>query len=68
MSDEQQLREGRINVVLRSDIGKCPFLILVPSHYRKDGSCKCSNREHREMMIRDWNYRPELFASIPLID
>jgi hypothetical protein len=27
--------------IKRSDLRKCPFSILVPEHYRADGSCKC---------------------------
>jgi hypothetical protein len=27
--------------IKRSDIGACPQYILVPEHYREDGSCRC---------------------------
>lgn len=50
----------------QKDILKCPFAILVPEHYREDGSCKCDDAEHREMMIREWEYTPEHFKDIPL--
>ncbi len=52
----------------REDIDKCPFFIMTPEHYREDGSCKCSNREHRTMMIREWEYTEEQFDDIPLVD
>jgi len=50
------------------DIRKCRFCILSPDHYRSDGSCKCNNREHRAMMIQEWEYREEQFEGIPLVD
>ncbi len=56
------------NVVMikHSDLKRCPFTILVASHYRADGSCKCDDPEERKMMIRDWEYTPESFKGIPL--
>lgn len=41
-------------IVRHSDVGKCPFLILVPEHYRDDGSCRCDDPDHREMA--EWGY------------
>lgn len=26
-----------------SDVGACPHCILVPEHYRDDGSCRCDD-------------------------
>jgi hypothetical protein len=54
--------------ISREDIGKCRFVIFAPEHYREDGSCKCSNREHRAMMIRELEYTEEQFDGIPLVD
>lgn len=31
-----------IKVIQTSDIMKCPKVILVPEHYRDDGSCRCN--------------------------
>jgi len=53
--------------IRREDIGKCKFFIMNPDHYREDGSCKCNDREHRAMMIREWEYTEEQFEGIPLI-
>ena len=44
----------------------CPFVIMEPSHYREDGSCKCDDAEERAMMIAEWEYSAEDFANIPL--
>ena len=52
----------------QSVIGNCPFFIFVPEHYHSDGTCKCSNAEHREMMIREWDYTARDFKNIPLVD
>lgn len=58
------LRETRY--ILQSDTGKCPHFIMVASHYREDGSCKCDDKGERQMMIREWEYTEESFAGIPL--
>ena len=47
-------------------IVKCPFFIMVPEHYREDGTCKCDDPEHRRMMIREWGYAVDDFKNIPL--
>jgi hypothetical protein len=52
----------------RKDIGKCKFVIFNPDHYREDGSCKCNDREHRAMMIREWEYAEEDFEGIQLVN
>jgi len=47
--------------IKQSDIMACPFLILVPEHYRADGSCRCNDPEHRKMMIDEWGYTEDDF-------
>ena len=32
----------------------CPHLILVPEHYREDGTCRCDDHEHQ--IMADWGY------------
>ena len=50
-----------IREIKQSDMRKCPHFIMVASHYREDGTCKCDDPEEREMMIRDWDYTEEDF-------
>lgn len=38
--------------MLRPD--RCPHAIIVPSHYRDDGSCRCDDPTHTEM--EEWGY------------
>ena len=59
---------SNVRMIKQADIGKCPFVIFMPNHYRADGTCKCSNAEHRAMMIKKWGYRKSQFKNIPLID
>ena len=40
--------------IKRSDIRKCPWIILKPEHYRENGSCRCNDPEHLEM--KEWGY------------
>jgi hypothetical protein len=44
-----------VRTIKQSDLLACPFVILVPSHYRADGSCRCDDRFHAEM--KEWGYR-----------
>lgn len=46
----------------RSSIAACKFYIMVPEHYRDDGSCKCDDPEHRQFMIDNWEYEEEDFS------
>lgn len=57
-----------ISYIKQSDMLKCPFYIIWPAHYRKDGTCKCSNKEHRRMMIKEWGYKQHQFKDIKLVD
>lgn len=36
--------------IKRSDIMKCPKIIMLPEHYRDDGSCLC------DQSTCEWNY------------
>jgi hypothetical protein len=54
--------------ISKEQIRECPFTILVPEHYRHDGTCLCSNLDHRRTMIAEWEYSEEDFQDIPLKD
>lgn len=75
MIDEHKIQFGTLTkegnlintrMIKQSDIGKCRFFILVPEHYREDGSCKCDDATHRKMMIRKWGYKTKDFKNIPV--
>ena len=62
-------KEGTLvntRMIKQSDIGRCRFFILVPEHYREDGSCKCNDSEHRKMMIQEWRYKIKDFKNVPI--
>jgi len=44
-----------VREIRQSDIAKCPHYIMVPEHYRYNGTCRCDDPEHSEM--RDWGYK-----------
>ena len=46
VTDERVLRKGTILA--------CSHLILDPSHYREDGTCRCDDPTHTEMA--EWEY------------
>jgi hypothetical protein len=55
------LKETDVRMIKQSDLMKCPHYILMASHYREDGSCKCDDPDERAMMIREWGYSPKDF-------
>lgn len=50
----ERLRNATIRVMRQSDLLRCPHCILVPDHYRPDGSCYCNDQNHVEMS--EWGY------------
>lgn len=50
-----------VRLIKQADIVACPHYIMVPTHYRPDGSCKCDDADERAMMIREWGYSPDDF-------
>lgn len=61
---------GLVNVRMmkQSDILKCPFVIFDSSHYREDGSCLCSDANHRKnVMIKEWGYKKSDFKKAGIL-
>lgn len=54
-----------VRYLKQSDVGRCPHFILLPEHYREDGSCKCDDLYEREKMIKEWGYTKKDFRNIP---
>jgi hypothetical protein len=64
--DAGPLATATVRVMKQSDMRKCMFAIMLPSHYREDGSCKCDDPNERLTMISEWGYSPDDFADVPL--
>jgi len=54
MSIEDELKNGTMYTMKQSDVHKCPHYIMMPDHYNNDGSCKCTDFSHAEMLT--WGY------------
>ena len=54
MSIEDELKHGTIVRMSHAQIEACPFKIMVPEHYRPDGTCKCDDVSHE--MMAEWGY------------
>jgi len=50
-----------VKIIKQSDILRCPQCIMVSSHYREDGTCKCDDKEEQAMMIKKWGYKKSDF-------
>lgn len=47
-------RETNVRTLRQSDMQKCPHFIMVPEHYRPDGTCKCN--DPNEAIMAEWGY------------
>lgn len=47
-------RLTEVRTIPHAEIRACPHAIMVPEHYRPDGSCRCDDRSALEMA--DWGY------------
>lgn len=54
-------QETDVRMIKQSDIMACPHFILMRTHYRPDGSCKCDDATERAMMISEWGYEASDF-------
>jgi hypothetical protein len=43
-----------IRTIKQSDMLRCPHYIMMPDHYRDDGTCRCNDKGHTEM--HEWGY------------
>ena len=50
-----------IRMIKQSDMLKCPHCIVMPDHYREDGTCKCDDPVEQAMMIKEWGYKSKDF-------
>lgn len=49
-------RISDVRTISQAAMLKCPHVIMMPEHYRPDGSCKCNDAAHRAMMCMEWGY------------
>lgn len=45
----------KVRTLSQADIMACPHTIMVPEHFRDDGSCLCDDPEAK--IMRQWGYR-----------
>jgi uncharacterized phage-associated protein len=52
--NDAEIKHNKITILKQSDMQKCEHFIMVPEHYRRDGSCRCDDVSHVEM--DEWGY------------
>lgn len=66
MSDEHHIKFAKLHPdgtvtgereIRQTDVQACPHFILVPEHYREDGSCRCDDPEHAAMRELGYKWR-----------
>lgn len=50
----EDLKNAKVRLIKQSDMRRCPHFIMMPSHYREDGTCRCDDPDHTEM--KEWGY------------
>lgn len=50
-----KLVETEVRDIDQRDLMACPHFILMPRHYREDGTCRCNDSDDPAM--RGWGYR-----------
>lgn len=48
-----------VRVLPLEAVMRCPHVILLPSHYREDGSCRCNEPDYPEMQKAGYIWDPE---------
>lgn len=63
MSDENMIHFGTLHpdgsmtderTLSQAAIKACPHFIMMPEHYRADGTCRCNDPEHT--IMEEWEY------------
>lgn len=53
-----------VRAIKQIDMLKCPHCIMVASHYREDGTCKCDDPTEQAMMVKEWGYKKSDFRTL----
>jgi hypothetical protein len=53
-----------IRHIKQRDMLACPYCIMMPDHYREDGSCKCDDPTEQAKMIKEWGYKKSDFKRL----
>lgn len=64
---QRVLADSPVVTLRQKQILTCPFAIIVPAHWRPDGTCRCNDPEHRMMMVQEWGYRKSDFVKAGVI-
>lgn len=63
------MRQDDVRYLSQQAMLRCPFAIMVPEHYRDDGSCLCDDPTHRQLiMIDQWGYTTEDFIAAGILE
>jgi len=44
---------GNVRMIKQSDIMKCPLFIMVPEHYKADGTCLCFDKGEQDRIVKE---------------
>jgi len=42
-----------VRIIKQSDIMKCPLCIMVPEHYKADGTCLCFDKAEQSRIVKE---------------
>ena len=55
---------GNVRMIKQSDIAKCPLFILVPEHYKADGTCLCFDPDEKARIRAERETRREKYMNV----
>ena len=53
-----------VRFIKQSDIRKCPSFIMVPEHYKADGTCLCFDPEHQAKILAERQSRRVKYMNV----
>ena len=55
---------GNVRMIKQSDIMKCPLFIMVPEHYKTDGTCMCFDVAAQEKILAERQSRRVKYMNV----
>lgn len=53
--ERNRLQTAKVTRISGAMVQGCPHAIMMPEHYREDGTCRCDDKDHKVMA--EWGYR-----------
>lgn len=62
-TNENDLKDAPVRHMDTDEMRKCPHIIIMPVHYRMDGTCRCNDPTHTEMRVWGYEWKDDRWVS-----